>query len=311
MLKMKRVVVFVLCICLFSCSQTKNNNISGERFDNIELEQLYLEDQFDRKGEINWQIVSENDRKRRIRVQELLDSNKVLTSIDYYHSAMIFQHGSDTIASAITVKLMQKSIELDPATDKWLLAAAIDRDLMRRNLPQIYGTQFIKMSPEAPWQLYKLDSAKITDKERESYGVEPLNKLKEKAISLNKKKLELLIIEGRKIDEIIGLIVNGSALLSSYNTTERGINGLGYSLLKQENYEDAVKVFELNTALNPDSYNAFDSYGECLLKMGWIEKAATEYEISLKLNPENINAMNALAEIAVKIQNKRMNGNQQ
>ena len=40
----------------------------------------------------------------------------------------------------MAVKMMAKSLELNPAGNKWLYAAAVDRDLMRRNKPQIYGS---------------------------------------------------------------------------------------------------------------------------------------------------------------------------
>jgi hypothetical protein len=39
---------------------------------------------------------------------------------------------------------MKKAIELDPTINKWLLAAAIDRDLMSRSKSQIYGPNMLK-----------------------------------------------------------------------------------------------------------------------------------------------------------------------
>jgi hypothetical protein len=127
------------------------------------------------------------DSLRQMRVQQLLDSNKVQTSNDYHNAAMVFQHGLDTIASGMAVKLMQKSLELDSTADKWLLAAAIDRDLMRRDLPQIYGTQYLKMGEDAPWELYQLDSTKITDAERKEYNVETLAEQRDKVKKMNEK----------------------------------------------------------------------------------------------------------------------------
>ncbi len=40
---------------------------------------------------------------------------------------------------------MRKSIELDSTAIKWLLAAAIDRELLSRGKPQICGTQSWKL----------------------------------------------------------------------------------------------------------------------------------------------------------------------
>jgi hypothetical protein len=87
----------------------------------------------------------------------------------------------------MAVKLMRKSLELDSTADKWFLAAAIDRDLMRRDLPQIYGTQYIKMGNDAPWELYTLDSTKITNAERKEYNVETLAEQRKKVKKMNEK----------------------------------------------------------------------------------------------------------------------------
>lgn len=63
----------------------------------------------------------------------MIRGNQIKTATDHYNAAMIFQHGGDTIASTIAIDQMRKAIELDSTMNKWLLAAVIDRDLMRRN----------------------------------------------------------------------------------------------------------------------------------------------------------------------------------
>ena len=113
--------------------------------DNIKLQKMYNADQSSRKlEEIDWSILYKEDEERREKVFEMIKRGEIVTAKDYYNSAMIFQHGNDTIASSMAVKHMKKAVELDPTIDKWLLAAAIDRDLMRKDEPQIFGTQFIK-----------------------------------------------------------------------------------------------------------------------------------------------------------------------
>jgi len=82
---------------------------------------------------------------------------------------------------------MKRAIELDNKISKWLLAAAIDRDLLRRNKPQIYGTQYRKLNGK-PWEIYNLDTTKITDKQRKAYGVKTLAEQKEKLKKLNQEK---------------------------------------------------------------------------------------------------------------------------
>ena len=186
---MKFIVLVILVFGIISCNPKKAENSKAEKFiDNPELLQIYQQDQSERQVEnINWDVLLKKDSIRQSRALELLDSNKVRTPKDYYHVAMIFQHGMDTIASGLAVQLMRKSLELDSSTNKWLLAAAIDRDLMRRNKPQIYGTQYIKMDENAPWVLYKLDSTKITDTERREFNVKTLAEQREKLRKMNNK----------------------------------------------------------------------------------------------------------------------------
>ncbi|HMG93191.1 MAG TPA: hypothetical protein VK589_24210, partial [Chryseolinea sp.] len=116
--------VFLLSYVLSACAQPS---------DNVELQKMYDEDQRSRSTpNIDWMTLTRQDSLREIRVYEFIKDGKIVTAKDYYNSAMIFQHGRDTIASSMAVNHMKKAIELDSTMNKWLLAAAIDRDLMRR-----------------------------------------------------------------------------------------------------------------------------------------------------------------------------------
>ncbi|MBL0073447.1 MAG: hypothetical protein IPP34_17185 [Bacteroidetes bacterium] len=55
--------------------------------------------------------------------------------------------------------------------------------------------------------------------------------------------------------------------LPEYNASESAINTFGYELLNKNQLNDAETIFKLNTELYPNSYNAYDSYGECLLRL--------------------------------------------
>lgn len=264
--------------------------------DNQELIEIYKSDQADRINNIDWEIVNRNDSIREAKVYELLDSNKVITSADYSNAAIVFQHGNDSVAYGMAVKLMKKSIELDSTRSKWLLAAAIDRNLMSRNKPQIYGTQYLKKQDQ-PFELYEIDTTKITDAERIEYGVETLAQQREKVKRLNSKKLIELTNEGKSIAEIIQFVKQEDIKNSKYDLSESGINSFGYQLMSQGKKEEALKIFKFNTELYPDGFNTFDSYGECLLDLGDKENAIMAYKKSLKLNPENENAKKILAEI--------------
>jgi hypothetical protein len=175
-----------LAIVLISILFISHLPLFGQTTDNAEILSMYEADQSARKvANIDWNQLNKDDAFRRKRVDELLDSGKVVTGKDYYHSAMIFQHGMDTVASAKAIKLMKKAIELDPATNKWLLAAAIDRHLMRKGEPQIYGTQYVRMGSNAKFERYRIDSTKVTDAERKAHNVETLAEQRIKERQMN------------------------------------------------------------------------------------------------------------------------------
>lgn len=265
--------------------------------DNTELAQMYREDQAARMAvPIDWNTLNWQDSIRRNRVNDLIKEGKLLTGKDYYHSAMIFQHGNDTIASAMAVSHIKKAITLDSTVNKWLLAAAIDRDFMRRNQPQVYGTQFIKMGDNAPWERYKIDTTKVTDAERQYYHVETLAQQRQKERNMN-----LQAINDFARDKPMAAVITfirqekQKGYQSLYNISEEAVNSFGYALLQAGKKEDALKIFKLNTELYPQGFNTFDSYGECLLLLGNKKAALQAYKKSLDLNPQNENARQILA----------------
>lgn len=294
------ILLAILVIGSVSCdsANTKTTGIDREKVkDNPELQQLFDADQTDRMShELDSKSINYNDSIREARVYELLDSNRVRTANDYTNAALIFQHGEDSIAYGMAVKLMKKSIELDPTRDKWLLAAAIDRELLSRNRPQIYGTQYRRPAGK-PFERMEMDTTIITDSERIEYGVETLAQQREKVVLSNRKRISEFLNEGKNVIELIQFIKQEDIGHSKYDLSERAITSLGYQLMSQKKMDDALAIFKLNTELYPDGYNTFDSYGECLLKMGDKENAIIAYKKSLELNPDNKNAEKVLSEI--------------
>lgn len=295
---MKYLFAFSLILGLLACAQPSHEE-APSLVDNEELKRIYKEDQGDRQGG-NWSEIILNDSLRLKRVYDMVDLGLVKTSTDYANAAMVFQHGSDTMASGMAVKMMRQAIELDSSANKWLLAAAIDRDLMRREVPQIYGTQYIRTSNDAPWERYEIDITQVTDAERKEYGVETLAEQVEKERQMNKKELSELLNEGKSIEEVVTFCEAADLETSEYDLSQSGINGFGYQLMANNKDEDALKILELNTRLYPKGFNAFDSYGECLVKLGQIEAGIAAYEKSLELNPKNDNATKVLAELLQK-----------
>ena len=207
---MKNFIFFFTFLGLVACKQKSAPVATQENIiDNQELSAIYTADQSDRKTEnIDWQITMVNDSLRRVRVYQMLDSGYVQTSKDYHNAAMVFQHGMDSVAYGMAVKLMRKSIDLDSTANKWLLAAAIDRNLLSRDKPQVYGTQYMRMGHDDPWELQQIDTTVITDAERIEYGVETLAQQREKVQRMNAKKLSSLLDEGKNIEELVDFITS-------------------------------------------------------------------------------------------------------
>lgn len=274
---------------LFLASMT----LRAQPSDNAELQKMHDEDQRARSvPNINWIILSREDSLREIRVHEMIKEGKIVTAKDYYNSAMIFQHGRDTIASAMAVKHMRKAIELDSTMNRWLLAAAIDRDLMRRGKPQIYGTQYVKESMDAKWKRYNIDSTKVTDEERRYYGVETLAEQRVKEYELNLLSVSEYYAKTNSIEKTMRLIKDEfeKKNKAKYNVGEMGLLIFGDELMNSDKGEEALKILKLNIELHPDGYRGYHLYGDCLLKLNRKAEAIKAYEKSLELNPKNSNA---------------------
>ena len=69
--------------------------------------------------------------------------------------------------------------------------------------------------------------------------------------------------------------------------SERDFNSLGYKMLRDKAYKDAVEVFKINVALYPESDNVYDSLGEGYLKQGDSLQAFNNYQKALELNNGN------------------------
>lgn len=83
---------------------------------------------------------------------------------------------------------------------------------------------------------------------------------------------------------------------ANYYLSEDEMNSLGYDfmgtnnpyhLTEQHFYKQAVETLKANVDLFPNSWNAYDSYGEALLADGQKEEAIKMYRRSVELNPKN------------------------
>ncbi len=286
-------LLIILFSVFFSCK-----NVQEKYGDNQELIKMYEEDQYDRSNEspVFWKLKVKSDSMHLARVRKMLDLGLVRTSNDYVNAAMIFQHGPFAEDHRMAIEMMKKAIELNPATNKSLLAAATDRYLISTGKPQIYGTQYTILD-DGSWQLDTIDTTKITDAERREYGVETLEEQQEKVKIKSRINFASLNISENSVDEFITAIKKDEVNKTLSDVSEPSINNFGYELMERGKNEDALKIFKLNIELFPNSFNVYDSYGECLLKLGMKKEAINTLKKSISINRSNVHAKSILFDI--------------
>jgi len=150
------------------------------------------------------------------------------------------------------------------------------------------------------WSLYHYNLLKEANQEFEKFlknkiGIEQFESSKEFSPIL----LELLL-EDKTVDEIIDIVRNENPEDSTYDISEQALTNLGYNLITDRELNDAKKIFELGIELYPDSYNIYDSYGECLIKLKEYGNASKAFKKALELNPENFNSKRLLEYLKTK-----------
>jgi hypothetical protein len=135
-----------------------------------ELQSLVQADQEDRKGEMNnidWSIVSPDDLQRRIRVGELFGRGCLKEAQDYAAAAMIYQHGDAIDHVYQTFIWAKKAVELGDEKQKWLMAAGLDRYLVRTGHQQLFATQGSKGPGSLCWCLEPVEASFPNDRRME------------------------------------------------------------------------------------------------------------------------------------------------
>ncbi|WP_158844424.1 alpha/beta hydrolase [Algibacter sp. L1A34] len=108
-----------------------------------------------------------------------------------------------------------------------------------------------------------------------------------KAYSETLDKNQQNVLLQKALDNAIELSIQAKKTEMENKHSESDLNEWAYTFLRNEELEKALEIFKLNTILFPDSWNAFDSYGEALLKSNRKAESIEMYEKSIELNPEN------------------------
>ena len=150
--------------------------------DNDQLRSLYEADQQERRdGQSDG--MAQRDEKRREQVEHLIAGGQLNSADDYFHAAMLFQHGRHADHYRRAHEFAVRAAELGSENGRWLAAAAYDRWLMSEGKPQKYGTQY--RADGGRWVLYDVDP-QTTDEERAEWNVPPLRDAIARAAQLTK-----------------------------------------------------------------------------------------------------------------------------
>lgn len=213
---MKKFNIFFLLFCLLISS-------CGVQ-DNVRLVELAENDQLDRKQ--NNPKLSKNDSDRLKEVKEIIQSNDLKTSNDYFNAAIILQHGNGPQDYKTANELAIKAVNLDSQNQsaKVLIAQSMDRYLLSINKPQIYGTQR-KLLGKLEY-LQKIDTLQISDTKRKELG---LKTLQENLDYFNK-------MHQKKEGNILAYIPTDSLIRKYYPEKRADLIGTFDELLSKINY---------------------------------------------------------------------------
>jgi tetratricopeptide (TPR) repeat protein len=88
-----------------------------------------------------------------------------------------------------------------------------------------------------------------------------------------------------------------AAAPATYNFEEGQLNGLGYRLIRANEFKEGIRILQLNVEAYPQSSNVYDSLGEAYMDDGSKPQAIANYQKSLQLNPKNSGAAKMLQKL--------------
>jgi tetratricopeptide (TPR) repeat protein len=88
-------------------------------------------------------------------------------------------------------------------------------------------------------------------------------------------------------EDFATFIVGLRTYLPAFLLSESELNMLGYSLMRQVQFDHALVLFEDNLKNHPNSANVYDSYGDGLLALDRVQQAAQSFEKAVELGKKS------------------------
>ncbi len=149
---------------------TRTYSLYDNYVPNVEMQQIFEEDQKDRAGKINWEIVGKADAARRTATRTLLAMGNLHTGLDFERAAFVFQHGDTPDDYLLAHTLAMVAVARGQSSAIWIASATMDRYLNSIHQPQIYGTQFYT-KPNDPATQEPYNRGLVSDALRRELGV--------------------------------------------------------------------------------------------------------------------------------------------
>jgi hypothetical protein len=166
------------------------SKLLGLNKSNAELAAMFKEDQEERRayddnpGPGQWMTIVQHDTDHRMRVLELGCQGMLKTAEDFYHAAMIMQHGSEPKDYMRAHVFAAAAAHLGHKPALWLSAASFDRLMQRVGQPQVFGTQFNREQGE-PWTMEPIAEELLSDTIRQVFDVPALSENKKRLAEMN------------------------------------------------------------------------------------------------------------------------------
>lgn len=145
--------------------------------DNPVLSKMFENDQRLRSTpKLDIEAIIKQDAQNIQQAIKMVRDGKVRTANDYFHAAVVMQHGQNYEDYRLALSLAQVASIMDPENSnaRWLIAAAWDRALRSKNRPQWYGTQY-SLDKDGNRLYDPTDETVLTVEERKSMGLKDKN----------------------------------------------------------------------------------------------------------------------------------------
>ncbi len=133
-----------------------------------ELTEIHARDQADRVGGVMAPGAVFRDRDRRKRVSEIFAEGCFDSADDFFHAAIVFQHGDKPEHYMTAFLWFKESSKLGRAAGKRMSALAIDRYLVSKTNKQLFGSQASIVPGETCWCLQSVEET-FPDRVRMEY----------------------------------------------------------------------------------------------------------------------------------------------